>query len=334
MIPKPFKTVTFEWLSDAGEKVAGTEDRNFGTAGWLDYPMPPRCGKGGYEALDLTLGMTFVRTALEFSPSVLGKMLPMMEVDAEFLEPTFHAMSLRGVRGGLIEMYPPAGLALSPGVDLFRYTKHYRSTFTADATSSGEACHCSIGRTVLNQLIGSDVAETLLASLGISEPPSTIAKQIPLHVSQLMISAAASTLSGSTRKLFCQAKILEYLAALVHLVCASAEVVPEHNQRSRNRSLALHAKLLSCEGKLPTLDELANEFGRSAKLLNEEFGQEFGKSIYAFMTEHRLNQAHAAMQSTNTSIKQLAAKLGYSHVNNFTNAFKKKFGYPPGSLRR
>jgi len=33
-------------------------------------------------------------------------------------------------------------------------------------------------------------------------------------------------------------------------------------------------------------------------------------------------------------MKVLAARLGYSHVNHFIAAFKKKFGYPPGSLRK
>ncbi|NTW85245.1 MAG: AraC family transcriptional regulator, partial [Holophagaceae bacterium] len=33
-------------------------------------------------------------------------------------------------------------------------------------------------------------------------------------------------------------------------------------------------------------------------------------------------------------MKALAANLGYSHVNNFIYAFKKKFGYPPGSVRK
>ena len=331
---KPFKSVTFEWLAEDGEAVDGSADRRFGESGWQDYPMPPECGKGGYEALDLPLGMTFVRTVLEFSPALLGQQLPLIEVDAEFTEPTFQAMSFRGLRGGINEAFPPARLAVSPGIDLFRHTGHYRSAFTADATFSGEACHVSIGRTVLDQLIDNEVAEALLAGLDITQRPAIAVRSIPLHVSQLLFSAATPTLTGSTRQLFCQAKVLEYLAALAHLVCANDEVLPEHNQKARQRVHAIHAQLLASEGKLPTLDELAQQYGRSAKLLNEEFAHEFGSSIHACMMEHRLTQAHAALQQTDVSIKQLAARLGYTHVSNFTIAFKRKFGYPPGSLRR
>ena len=334
MIPNPFKSVAFEWLSESGEAIKGSEDRKFGASGWLSYPMLPENGTGGYEVLDLTLGMSFVRSTIDFSPSVLGKLLPMLEVDTEFIEPSFQAMALQGLRGNVNEVFPAAQLALSPGIDLFRYTKHYRSTFTSDASFSGELCHVSIGRTVLGQLIGEEVAGALLTSMNIAESPSITLRPIPSHITRHLFRAASTTMTGTSRALFCQASILEYLAALVHHVCARAETMPEHDQKSRNRARALHARLIAGEGKLPTLDELANEYGRSAKLLNEEFFQEFGKSIFAFMTEHRLSQAHAALQNTNTSIKQLAALLGYSHVNNFTAAFTRKFGYPPGSLRK
>ena len=328
---KPFKAVKFDWLSESGETVDGSENNRFGESGWLEYPMPPEHGKGGYEAIDLTLGMTFVRTALEFSPSMLGKQLPLIDVDAEFTEPTFQVMSFRGLRGGITELYPPARLAASPGIELFRYTEHYRSSFTADATFSGEACHVSIGHTVLEQLIGEEVAAALLANLDIAQPPAITARPIPLHISQHIFSADTPTLSGSARQLFCQAKILEYMAALVHLVCAKDEIPPEHNQKARQRAETIHAQLIASEGKLPTLDELAFQYGRSAKLLNEEFALEFGKSIYTYMAEHRLMQAHAALQQTEISIKQLAGKLGYAHVSNFTIAFKRHFGYPPDS---
>ena len=334
MNKQPFQSVAFEWLSETGEPVAGSEDRSFGESGWVEYAMPPEVGKGGYEAFELTLGMTLVRSTLEFSPLVLGKLVPLMEVDVEFKEPSLQVMALRGLHGSIKEAYPPAQMTASPGVDIFRYTTHYLSSFAADGTFSGTVISFSVGRTVLNQLIGDEVAESLLVGLGIANIPSITVCAIPLHISQLMFNAVSSALSGTTQKLFCQAKILEYLAALMHHVCASAEVAPDHSQKSRRRAQVIHAQLMATEGKLPTLDELAEQYGRSAKLLNEEFAQEFGKSVYGFITDHRLTQAHAALEHSDVTIKQLAAKLGYTHVNNFTSAFKRTFGYPPGTLRR
>ena len=49
---------------------------------------------------------------------------------------------------------------------------------------------------------------------------------------------------------------------------------------------------------------------------------------------HRLEAAHAAIQSSDVPLKKLAERLGYAHFNHFNAAFKKKFGYPSGSLRK
>lgn len=330
----PYRTVSFEWLSQSGETIDGTLNTDFGRAGWLEYPMPPETGSGGYEALDLALGMTVVLTSFKFHPLMQGQWLPLLEINAEFAEPSFQAMTSRGMRGSLKERYPEANLALSPGIDLFRHTPQYYSSFTADGGCSGDACHVSISRTKLDQLIGHEVSALLLAALDVSEPPAISAKPIPLHVSQLLISSMGRAMTGDARKLFCQAKVLEYLAAMVQHTAHRRTGERQRNNSTSDRSHALHAQLLACEGKLPTLDELADQYGRSAKLLNEEFAQEFGLSIYAFVTDHRLTQAHAALLNADVSIKRLAAQLGYSHVSNFTIAFKRKFGYPPGSLRR
>ena len=79
---------------------------------------------------------------------------------------------------------------------------------------------------------------------------------------------------------------------------------------------------------------MAERFGMSARWLNNEFAREYGKTIYAFVTDMRLAEAQAALMQSSLSIKALSVRLGYSHVNHFTTAFKRKFGYPPGSVRR
>ena len=302
--------------------------------GWVDYPIPPEVGKGGYEVLEVALGMTLVRSVCEFSAAVAGQWLPFLQTEADFKEASFHTMTFRGIRGSVKEDFPPAHLALSPGMDLFRHTPQYRATYTADATFSGEVHHLALSRTMLNQLIGAALADSLLERLSIVALPSISVRAIPLHVSQFLVNAGSPLFTGQTRKLYCQAKMLEYLAALVQLVCGGPGDAPEPNQQAKQRARDIHDMLLTYEGKFPTLDELAKQYGRSAKLLNDEFCAEFGQSIYSFFTDHRLSQAHAVLQQSNTSIKQLAAKLGYTHVSNFTIAFKRKFGYPPGSMRR
>ncbi|WP_186343219.1 helix-turn-helix domain-containing protein [Allochromatium palmeri] len=79
---------------------------------------------------------------------------------------------------------------------------------------------------------------------------------------------------------------------------------------------------------------LAQHFGRSAQTLNREFKERFGLPIAAYVSAQRLQEAHAAIANTATPLKVIAANLGYSHVNHFSNAFRRQFGYSPGALRK
>jgi AraC-like DNA-binding protein len=334
MVQQPYRDVRYEWLAPNGESVDGTIYDDFGEIGWVDYPMPPETGKGGYEALELVFGMSVVRTTLEFSPAMLGQWVPLLTTRIEYQELSFQAFTMRGLRGSVKEEFPPRHVAASPGMDLFRHTERYHSTFTVDGSFSGEAHHVSLSLTVLQQLIGDAMADRLLAGLALTQPPALVVRAIPLHISHLLMAAMTPTLKGPSRNLYCQAKILEYLSALVDFICCDTSAAPVHNSRSRQRVQAIYDQLIASEGKPPTLDELAIQYGRSAKLLNEEFSQEYGNSIHGCMMEHRMVQAHAALLHTNVSIKQLAARLGYAHVSNFAIAFKRQFGYPPGSVRK
>jgi AraC-like DNA-binding protein len=263
-----------------------------------------------------------------------GQLVPILDVDAEFLEPSFQAMTLRGFRGSVQERYPPTRLELAQGTDLFRHTAHYRTIFTADGTFSGETHHVSISRTIMEHLMGGDLVDVLFRKLEIGHCPSVVASPVPLRVSQLLAGSFASMFTGEARKVFCQAKVLEYLAALSSYVNGTPLDQPRKDRRAEQRAHAIHAQLIACEGRMPTLEELAVQYGRSAKLLNDEFSQVFGQPIYAFVTSHRLSQAHSALVETSIPIKQLAARLGYTHTSNFSIAFKRQFGYPPGSLRK
>ncbi len=105
-------------------------------------------------------------------------------------------------------------------------------------------------------------------------------------------------------------------------------------QRSRERLRRLHDDLMRMEGKLPTLEALAARVGLCARRLNDAFAREYGLPIHAFVTDRRLTAAYASIRDTDIPLKQLASRLGYAHVNHFNAAFRKKFGLPPGQLRR
>ena len=68
--------------------------------------------------------------------------------------------------------------------------------------------------------------------------------------------------------------------------------------------------------------------------MNQAFFEKYGQSIYNFLSNQRLEQAHYGLLKTDIPMKTIAHKIGYSHVNHFITAFKNKFGVTPGSLRK
>ncbi len=104
--------------------------------------------------------------------------------------------------------------------------------------------------------------------------------------------------------------------------------------KATERSRAIYEQLVNTRGKLPTMEELATQYGCSIRILNNEFSAEYGQPVAASLAEYRFKLAHDAVQQTTIPLKVLAQQLGYSHVNHFISAFRKKFGYAPGKLRR
>lgn len=88
------------------------------------------------------------------------------------------------------------------------------------------------------------------------------------------------------------------------------------------------------EEPLPTLSQLAKQFGLEVYQLKRGFKSHFGVSVYQYYQEERLNLSQSLILHTNLSLKEIAYRCGYSMYINFYKAFKKKYGYPPSALVR
>ena len=327
----PYESYKFDWLVGPEQPEAVFRPEN-GDVDWMPYPLPPEFGSGGFQKIELALGMSVFRAEHRFQPTAVGHLIPLAEIEVIFPEPAFMAQVLRGGRILHREFYPAGEHIFSPGLDLFRLTDKLNLIPILDGSFDSEMTCLTVSQSMLSNLIGAEVAERLIATLGLHPFPKARVRPIPLSVSAHLHGAIPRHLVGAARKLHCQARLLDYLVALIeHL---HGKQPPKERLSAQERTRALHDLLTQTEGKLPTLNELAVQFGRSARLLNEEFAAEYGQSIHAFITEQRLTAAHTAILSSAIPLKTLADRLGYSHVNNFSTVFKKCFGYAPGSLRR
>jgi AraC-like DNA-binding protein len=83
----------------------------------------------------------------------------------------------------------------------------------------------------------------------------------------------------------------------------------------------------------PSLTELAKIAGLNEFKLKKGFKEVFNTSVFAYLSDFKLNEARNELLSGATPIKEVAEQLGYSSVQHFTKAFKGKFGVSPGRVK-
>jgi AraC-like DNA-binding protein len=82
-----------------------------------------------------------------------------------------------------------------------------------------------------------------------------------------------------------------------------------------------------------TLATLAKEAGISRSVLVERFRYYLGEPPMAYLTRWRLQLASQMLCSTNRSVAQISAQVGYESEAAFNRAFKREFEIPPARFR-
>ena len=83
-----------------------------------------------------------------------------------------------------------------------------------------------------------------------------------------------------------------------------------------------------------TILNLARSVGLSRSRLAERFRHFLGESPIAYLTHWRLKLAAEMLQTSENSIAQVAATVGYGSEASFNRAFKREFACPPAQFRR
>ena len=83
----------------------------------------------------------------------------------------------------------------------------------------------------------------------------------------------------------------------------------------------------------PSLSEIAQAVGLNEYKLKRGFKEIFSSTVFEYLTEQRLNLANQHLLDTQKTSAEIAYDLGYKTPQHFNNAFKKKFGITPNSIR-
>lgn len=93
-------------------------------------------------------------------------------------------------------------------------------------------------------------------------------------------------------------------------------------------------RLLQClEDMLPPQKELAREFALSESTLKRHFKAVYGKTMYEYYLEKKMDLAKWLLVEKKISVSETAYMLGYEKVSAFIIIFKKHHKVLPGSLK-
>jgi AraC-like DNA-binding protein len=86
--------------------------------------------------------------------------------------------------------------------------------------------------------------------------------------------------------------------------------------------------------EVESMQQLTRKFYINSFKLKHGFKQLFSNSVMKYVDENKMNYARTILHQGGVNVADLAEELGYKHSNNFSTAFKKRFGYSPAAVQR
>ncbi len=297
----------------------------------INIPFPPEKGKGWLNISHIGPSASFWQAEYH-APSSSSSQGPFELADIHTkLRET--ALIIFSVIKGNMKFTDKSGRStiLNPTMALFQWAEQldYRLGLDpAENTKSGKIC---LSQSLLFDTIGVKETNNLLQCLSLDTSSQLAIHSVPKDFFDLFFNCIPDHHPVSTqKKLELKSRIFDLLAALW-------EYRKDRQYGVRKNSPAitmnqLYKKLSSSGYEQVSQQQLECEFNTSARALNDAFKRQYGTTIKQFLHAKRMQKARRDLLENSSSIKAIAYKCGYSHVNHFITAFKKYFGYTPGSL--
>lgn len=303
----------------------------------IEIPLPPEIGYGYSEHIHLPGGILLVQSRLFFkrnSKVPLPPKLPYGIFKSQFPSIVLLVHIVHKGKMECISKITEQVALRSSKTTLFQIFDKFNMEQNVYTKEDLAYTSIAIPQETLKSLVGDDLHRELLKSLRLSELGNPYANEInlPISITRQLKESLSDTLQKNLRALYAKSKILQFLLDVsLHSSLSNNLLETEETQIIAEK---LYYYLINLDGDVPTLIDLAKKFGMNSIKLNNAFSTKYGESIYAFIMNLRLSQAHQALTSSTVPMKIISSRIGYSNVNNFIAAFKKKYGITPGSLRQ
>lgn len=162
---------------------------------------------------------------------------------------------------------------------------------------------------------------------------SPLVWQVPDYLLTGLARAQHDSGTGIARQLIIEGLIMQLLGLGLHQQQLALNP-GKLTQRCEHRRLENIRELLEkSPEKEYSLNSLAQLAAMSASSLRSKFRLAYGCTIFDFLRDCRLAQAHRYLLEGH-SVQQAAWMSGYQHATNFSTAFRRRYGISPVDIRR
>ncbi len=163
--------------------------------------------------------------------------------------------------------------------------------------------------------------------------PRIISGPAPRAMQALATQIATCQLYGSIRDIYLAGKAMELSALGIQFLSDQDQSHPLRiNSGEIERIHAARDLLVDAMHEPPALDLLALRVGMNRRKLTAGFRKVFGASVFEYLQEHRLREAHRMLCDEEVNVSTVAYRVGYSPAH-FAIAFRKRYGVSPSAVR-
>ena len=158
---------------------------------------------------------------------------------------------------------------------------------------------------------------------------------VDTNIQQVIRQIVHCSYSDQLKKLFLLSKSIELLvlSAQACNTAASKKEVFIKNKTDKEKLIAVRDLINNRLDSPPNLSEIARTVGLNEYKLKRGFKETFSNTVFGYLTEQRLQLAYQYLRDTEKTAAEISYELGYATPQHFNNAFKKKFGITPFSVR-
>jgi AraC-like DNA-binding protein len=163
-----------------------------------------------------------------------------------------------------------------------------------------------------------------------------VSATLPLAVHRVAEEVMSGPPDSGLAPLFFRAKAAELLWQIAYRLRSGNDQICARklSERTRRSLEIVRLRIEQQPENVPTIEVLGRMAGMNRTKLRALFKKVYGTTICDYRAAIIMDRADELLTNSALSVAEIGYKLGYTEPSSFNMAFKRRFGCPPGQVRR